>query len=81
MDYLYLITVMLAGVCFIISVVTGAFFSRPVGTKLGGAGAVMAALAIWGGVGYGLPWWALVLPAGLLLLNAFLGIAAIGGEE
>jgi hypothetical protein len=81
MDYVFAVMTVVAGFIFITIMATGAFFSRPVGTKLGGAGAVAAGIAIWGGVAYGLPWW-MIAPACLLqLANLLLGIAALGGER
>lgn len=81
MDYLYLTAMLTAIFTFGVSMATGAFFSRPAGTALGGAGVVASVLTIGAAIALDAPWWGYVPPGLLLLFNGFLAAAALGGEK
>jgi hypothetical protein len=77
---------LLTSVFLLISImVTGAFFSRPVGTFLAGLGMLTAGPALWISIDrwvdgdYLFIWW--VVSGILFLVHGLLFIAALGGEE
>lgn len=76
-EVLYAVSLTVAVMVLAIIMVTGAFFSRSVGTKLAMLGNVACGVAIFAA---GASWW-VTGPALLVVLFIFLFLASLGGEK
>lgn len=81
---LYTVLVVVAAIILVVTVATGAFFSKPVGLILGLSNVVISGFGLFLAAVSGpltiLPVTFIVLGVILLLLSAALALAALGGE-